>query len=517
MNTSRPAIFSQRTSGVLLHLTSLPGPYGSGDLGAGAYHFVDWLVSAGQCLWQILPISPVGLGNSPYHSPSTFAGNPLLVDLDDLVRCGWLAPETAPAFESARCDFERVTPYRMGRLRQAWQGFLRQVQPAGWAEFESFRTQQAHWLEGYALFMALEARHGAPWTAWPEGVRQYEPLALAEVAGQLVDEMGFFSFIQWRFRLQWQCLRDYAHQHGVAIAGDAPIFIAHHSVDVWANADQYELDEQGQPSAVAGVPPDHFSDTGQRWGNPLYRWDVMATDGFAWWRARLTHLLQAVDVVRLDHFRGFESYWEIPADQPTAQAGHWRAGPGQALFDALPAALPIIAEDLGVITPAVVALRQACGFPGMRVMQFAFGDTPANPYLPHNFEAQTVAYTGTHDNDTSLGWWQTASAAQRHAARCYLGPQADTEIHWAMMQSLSQSVANTVIFPLQDVLGLDGAHRMNTPGVAQGCWEWRFDWSQVPDEPARRLSALTHAHGRNLRLQFGPSISSFSEVLHEKW
>lgn len=507
MSLPGASIFSQRTSGVLLHITSLPGAHGSGDLGAESYHFVDWLVSAGQRLWQILPLSPVGPGHSPYHSPSTFAGNPLLVDLDELVHCGWLSPRSEHEFERGRCDFERVEPYRMGRLREAWQGFLRQAQPSDWAEFERYRAQQVHWLEGYALFMALEARYGRPWTQWPEGLRQYDPMALTEVAGQIADDLGFFSFIQWRFSSQWQRLRDHAHARGVAIVGDAPIFVAHHSADVWINPELYELDAQGEPTLVAGVPPDHFSVTGQRWGNPLYRWEAMADDGFAWWKARLTHLLAMVDVVRLDHFRGFESYWEIPANEPTAESGHWRHGPGKALFEALATAhkqhgttksLPIIAEDLGIITPAVTAMRHECGFPGMRVMQFAFGDTPANPYLPHNFEAHTVAYTGTHDNDTSVGWWQTASPAERHAARCYLGPQADIEIHWAMMQSLSQSLANTVVFPLQDVLGLDGTHRMNTPGVAHGCWQWRFDWSQVGEETTRRLGDVTHAHGRNL-------------------
>ena len=506
MNLAKAPIFSQRSSGVLLHITSLPGAHGSGDLGAEAYHFVDWLVSAGQRLWQILPLSPVGPGNSPYHSPSTFAGNPLLVDLDELVRCGWLSPRPDAGFEPGRCDFERVAPYRMGRLREAWQGFLQKMHQADWTEFHSFRVQQAHWLEGYAFFMALEARYGQPWTQWPAPLRQCEPAALAEVGGQMADDLGFFSFIQWRFGLQWQRLRQYAHSRGIVIVGDAPIFVAHHSADVWFNTDLYRLDAQGEPTVVAGVPPDYFSSTGQRWGNPLYRWDAMADDGFAWWKARLTHLLALVDVVRLDHFRGFESYWEIPASEPTAAAGHWRAGPGKALFETLATVnglhwasgpLPIIAEDLGIITPAVTALRQDCGFPGMRVMQFAFGDTPANPYLPHNFDTQTVAYTGTHDNDTTLGWWQTASAAERQAARCYLGPLVDTEIHWAMMQSLSQSLANMVVFPFQDVLGLDGAHRMNTPGVAQGCWEWRFDWPQVRPEPARRLADLTRAHGRN--------------------
>lgn len=507
MNPLQATLLSQRTSGVLLHITSLPGAHGSGDLGTQALHFVDWLAAAGQRLWQILPLSPVGPGNSPYRSPSTFAGNPLLVDLDGLVHLGWLPPQPDPGFAAGHCDFEHVAPYRMARLREAWQGFLLHAQPLERTEFDNFCAQEAHWLDGYTLFMALEARHGAPWTQWPAPLRKREPAALEEVASLLADDLGFFSFVQWCFSTQWRRLRDYAHAHGIFIVGDAPIFAAHHSADVWLNAEQYLLDAQGEPTVVAGVPPDHFSVTGQRWGNPLYRWEAMAADDFAWWDARLMHLLATVDVVRLDHFRGFESYWEIPIAEPTAVAGHWCQGPGKALFETIAAAhavrgavrpLPIIAEDLGVITPAVVALRQTCGYPGMRVMQFAFGDTPFNPYLPHNFEPQTVAYTGTHDNDTSLGWWQTASHAEKSAARAYLGPLADTEIHWAMMQSLSQSAANTVVFPLQDVLGLDGAHRMNTPGVAQGCWQWRFDWQQVAPQVARRLADLTHAHGRNL-------------------
>jgi 4-alpha-glucanotransferase len=507
MNLPNDPVFSQRTSGVLLHITSLPGVHGSGDLGAAAYHFVDWLVSAGQRLWQILPLSPVGPGNSPYHSPSTFAGNPLLVDLDELVRCGWLATPPDPGFEAGRCDFARVAPYRWGCLRDAWKGFVQRAQPYDWKEFERFRAQQAHWLDGYALFMALESRYGQPWTQWPAALAHCEPQAVAAAGASMADALGFFSFIQWRFMIQWRHLREYAHSAGILIVGDAPIFVAHHSADVWVNQAMYFLDGQGAPTVVAGVPPDYFSSTGQRWGNPLYRWDAMAQAGYSWWRARLRHLLGLVDVVRLDHFRAFESYWEIPASEPTAVAGCWRPGPGAALFEALAAdhsqqgaahGLPIIAEDLGIITAAVTALRQACGFPGMRVMQFAFGDTCANPYLPHNFESQTVAYTGTHDNDTTLGWWQSAGPAERQAARAYLGPQVDTEIHWAMMQALSQSAARMVIFPFQDVLGLDGAHRMNTPGVAQGCWQWRFGWCQVRGGSTRRLAELTHAHGRNL-------------------
>jgi 4-alpha-glucanotransferase len=501
---------TQRSSGVLLHITSLPGPHGSGDLGAQAYHFVDWLASAGQRLWQILPLSPVGPGYSPYHSPSTFAGNPWLVDLDQLVQCGWLTALPEAQFEAGRCDFERLAPYRMRCLRSAWQGFLNQAKAADVLAFERFRAQEAHWLEGYALFMALEARYGESWTQWPPALARSETAALTEAANALADELGFYSFNQWCFSVQWQRLRHYAREKGVLIVGDAPIFVAHHSADVWLNTAQYDLDAHGEPRVVAGVPPDHFSETGQRWGNPLYRWEAMASDDFLWWKARLNHLLNQVDVVRLDHFRGFDAYWEIPATQPTAAAGHWCQGPGTALFEALArphqkaqSPLPFIAEDLGQITPNVTALRQAFGFPGMRVMQFAFGDTAANPYLPHNFEARTVAYTGTHDNDTSLGWWHKAGERERQAARHYLGPLVDTEIHWAMMQALSQSVANTVIFPLQDVLGLDGAHRMNTPGVARGCWAWRFEWQQVQSQ-AQRLAELTQAHGRYWPLPDAP-------------
>ncbi|WP_240538270.1 4-alpha-glucanotransferase [Rhodoferax sp. PAMC 29310] len=504
MNHATSPIFSQRRSGVLLHITSLPGPHGSGDLGEAAYHFVDWLVSAGQTLWQILPLSPVGQGHSPYNSPSTSAGNPLLIDLDDLVRRGWLTPGTEHRFEAGRCDFDRIGPYRMARLRDAWRGFTERALPAEQAELAQFRIEQADWLEGYALFMALELRHGKPWTQWPRSLACAQPQALAEAGSHMLDDLGFFSFTQWRFMMQWQSLKAYAHERHVLIAGDAPIFVAHHSADVWLNAPLFRLDAEGEPTVVAGVPPDYFSPTGQRWGNPLYRWEAMAEDDYDWWRGRLRRLLKLVDVVRLDHFRGFETYWEIPATEPTAMAGHWRAGPGTVLFESLARSagvyttLPVIAEDLGLITHEVTALREACGFPGMRVMQFAFDDTSANPYLPHNYERQTVAYTGTHDNDTTVGWWNSAQTFQRQAARAYLGPLADTEIHWAMIQSLSQSVANTVVVPFQDVLGLDGGHRMNTPGMAQDCWEWRFNWSQVMNEPARRLAEMTRAHGRNL-------------------
>ena len=492
-------LLSRRTSGVLLHLTSLPGRHGSGDLGASARHFLDWLASAGQSLWQILPLTPPGAGHSPYQSPSAFAGNPWLVDLDDLVSCGWLAPPADPGFDPGHCDFARVIPYRLAALEAAWHGFSAHATDAERAALAEFTRRQSAWLDDYALFMVLEARHGPAWTRWPAPLARHDPQALRAVQDEAAPELGFWRFVQWRFQVQWHRLRDEAHARGIHIAGDAPIFVAHQSADVWAHTDQFLLDEAGEPRGVAGVPPDYFSATGQRWGNPLYRWDAMAHDGYRWWKQRMAHLLSQVDLARLDHFRGFEAFWKIPASEPTAQAGQWCAGPGKAFFHALReefGPLPIIAEDLGIITDAVTRLRRDCGFPGMRVMQFAFGDTPRNPYLPHNFEPCTVAYTGTHDNDTTVGWWANAGAVERQAARQYLGPMADQEINWALIHALSQSVAHTLVIPFQDVLGLDGRHRMNTPGQPEGCWTWRFAWSDVGDEPARRLASMVRAHGR---------------------
>ena len=492
-------LLSRRTSGVLLHITSLPGPHGSGDLGAPARHFVDWLAAAGQSLWQILPLSPAGPGNSPYQSVSAFAGNPLLVDLDDLVHCGWLPWMAHQGFDHHRCDFVRVAPHRMACLRKAWAGFSERATDTERAELAAFCTEHAHWLDDYALFMVLDKRHGGPWSNWPEPLAQRHPQALAELRASAATELGFWQFVQWRFWVQWQRLRHHARTAGVHMVGDAPIFVAHHSADVWAHAGQFLLDDTQQPAVVAGVPPDYFSTTGQRWGNPLYRWDAMAASGHRWWKDRLAHLFKQVDMVRLDHFRGFDSYWEIPATEPTAMNGTWRRGPGLALFEAVQAelgALAIVAEDLGDITPDVTRLRLDCGFPGMRILHFAFGGGADNPYLPHHFEPNTVAYTGTHDNDTTVGWWRHLPEAQRQAVRHYMGPGMDTEPHWTLIRALSQSVAHTVVIPFQDVLGLDEHHRMNTPGVALGCWEWRFDWSQVDHTPAERLHAMAQAHGR---------------------
>jgi 4-alpha-glucanotransferase len=488
-----------RASGVLLHPTSLPGPHGSGDCGPAAYHFVDWLVSTGQSLWQILPLNGIGAGNSPYASNSAFAGNVLLVDLQELQQQGWLSPaevEPAPGLTAQRVDFAEVVPYRMQRLALAAQRFF--ARPPS-PEFTTFCLRHASWLDDYALFMALsESRDHEAWCHWPEALVRRESTALVQAVQQHAERIAFWKFGQWCFFRQWLKLKAYAHQRGVQIVGDVPIFIGHHSAEVWSHQALFELGDDGQPTVVAGVPPDFFSATGQRWGNPLYRWDVHARDGYAWWVERLRCVFELVDIVRIDHFRGFAGYWEIPASEPTAIHGQWRPGPGADLFEAIHAALgpmPIIAEDLGVITPDVEALRRRFQFPGMRILQFAFGDDARNSFLPHHHESDTVVYPGTHDNDTSVGWWAGASEAERQFARAYL----DTDGHdmaWALIRSACASVADTAIYAMQDVLSLPGECRMNFPGQSAGWWEWRMQWSQVQDWHAQRLAELCRLYDR---------------------
>jgi len=498
-----------RASGVLLHPTSLPGPHGSGDCGPAAYHFIDWLVSAGQSLWQILPLTGIGAGNSPYASSSAFAGNPLLVDLQDLHRQGWLSDAeiqpTAGLLEQ-RVDYAAVQPFRMQRLELAAQRFLALPKHDDrQAQFTQFCHRHAAWLNDYALFMALsESQAFDEWCNWPPPLARREAVALAQAATVHAERIAFWKFSQWCFFSQWLKLKDYANQRGVRIVGDVPIFIAHHSAEVWSQQSLFELDDQGRPTVVAGVPPDFFSATGQRWGNPLYRWEVHARDGFAWWVQRMRRIFELVDIVRIDHFRGFAGYWEIPASEPTAMHGQWRSGPGAELFKAIHAALgpmPIIAEDLGVITPDVNALRRRFQFPGMRILQFAFGGDASNTFLPHHHECDTVVYPGTHDNDTSLGWWAGASEHERQFARAYF----DTDGHdmaWTLIRSACASVADTAIYSMQDVLALPGDSRMNFPGQSQGWWEWRMQWSQVHDRHAQRLASLCRLYGR-LRVRIG--------------
>jgi len=440
-----------RASGVLLHPTSLPGPHGSGDLGPAAYHFVDWLHSAGQALWQTLPLGGIGPGNSPYMSSSAFAGNVLLIDLAELQQRGWLAADALarpPAADPRRIDFATMVPWRLARLADAASVFAASTDAAERADFSAFCQRQASWLDDYALFMAqCEATGWADWSSWPDGLAQRTPPAMAAARLRHADAIAFWQFCQWCFFRQWAALRAHARAQGVKIIGDAPIFIAHQSAEVWARQDLFELDPTGKPTVVAGVPPDYFSATGQRWGNPLYRWPAHAAEGYAWWIERVRRTLELVDIVRIDHFRGFADYWEIPASAPTAEDGRWLPGPGPALFDAIRAALgplPLIAEDLGVLSQATRHLLAATGFPGMAILQFAFAGDAHDPFLPHNHHHHSVVYTGTHDNDTTTGWWAAASDHERHHARAYLATDGH-DIAWAMMRAAVAWVADTVV------------------------------------------------------------------------
>ena len=494
---------NQRASGVLLHISSLPGPHGCGDFGPAAYHVVDWLQSCGQRLWQLLPMNPVGPGNSPYQSVSAFAGSPLMVALDPFVERGWPAPPQPPAFDRHRVDWAQVVPWRMQQLRAAAAGFFARADAAERRAFDEWCASQAHWLDDYALFMAIERAHQAAggeggWWAWDVPLAARRKTALEAARKAHADEIAFWRFTQWCFDTQWAAVRAYARERGISIMGDLPIFIAHHSADCWSRPDLYHLDKQFQPTVVAGVPPDFFSATGQRWGNPLYRWDRMAREDYRWWTDRIRRALDQADVFRIDHFRGFAGYWEIPAHCPTAIEGRWVPGPGAALFDAIEKALgklPIVAEDLGVITPDVVELRQRFGFPGMRILQFAFASDAGNHFLPHNYEPATVVYSGTHDNDTARGWWASATERERTYAGTYLAC-GEHDVHWAMIRAACNSVANLAVFPLQDVLGRGAADRMNVPGTMENNWGWRFDWDGVGAEPGRVLGLLTAASGR---------------------
>lgn len=496
-----------RTSGILLHPSSLPGALPHGDFGPAAYRFVDWLMESGQHLWQILPLSPPGSGNSPYMSASVFAGNPAFVSPEQLANQGLLSPEGVMAALSgvspgSRVDFDTDARVRNRLLRQAAACFF-EGSPAlaGLASsFDAWRERNRGWADDYALFAALSASGlGGDWRRWPEPLRRRSDRALAEARAQQAQEILYQLFVQWQFDVQWSAIRHYANERSVSIVGDMPIYCAFESADVWQRPDLFQLNDEFNPSAVAGVPPDYFSATGQLWGNPLYDWEAHDREGFAWWCARLGRTLEHADIVRIDHFRGLAGYWAVPADARTAVEGRWRTGPGMALFDALGRALggvPVIAEDLGTITPDVTALRDAVGLPGMCVLQFAFGDDADNAYLPHNLRRNCVLYTGTHDNDTSLGWFAAAPADERSRAQIYLKTDGH-EIHWDLIHAASASVAGMAIYPMQDVLGLGSEARMNLPGMAQSQWSWRMDWGQLQAWQTRRLYEISVAHGRH--------------------
>jgi 4-alpha-glucanotransferase len=491
-----------RACGILLHPTSLPGSHGIGSLGAEAYAFVDFLAGAGQSIWQILPLGPTGYGDSPYSALSAFAGNPLLICPERLVEAGDLDPSTiaGAVMPEGAVNFGFVHGF-MGRLLQkAAHRFRATAAAERRTAFADFCDRQASWLNDYAIYRALRQHFGdQSWNRWPVEIRRREEAALRHWGEQLAGPIYEEKYAQFVFFEQWFALKEYANSRGVRILGDIPIFVALDSADVWANPHLFHLDAEGEPTRVAGVPPDYFSKNGQRWGNPLYRWESMVADGFAWWLARFRWNLAQTDWVRIDHFRGFEACWSIPAEEETAINGRWESVPGADLFRALADALgkvPIIAEDLGVITPEVEALRDHFGFPGMKILQFAFGSGADNLYLPHNLPRNCVIYSGTHDNDTTAGWWDALDRQGRDAVRAYLG-SGGREIAWDLIRLAMASVADLCIFPLQDVLGLGSAARLNTPGRPDGNWTWRFPPRTLTPELQRRLAELCRIYGRH--------------------
>jgi 4-alpha-glucanotransferase len=479
-----------RASGILLHPTSVPGPFGIGDLGKETYRFIDFLLAAGQRIWQVLPLGLIGEGDSPYKSISAFGLSPLLISPEKLVERGYLTPSDLadkPNFPEMEVDFESVVPYKLGLLRKA---FARFEQTEEYVEFEEHNRP---WLDPLARFVALKVSNGGvAWTRW-DPTRQPDEV-----------EIKLQKFLQFELSRQWGELRQYCHARGIRIIGDIPFYVEHDSADVWANPEMFDLDEEGNPRVISGVPPDYFSATGQLWGNPTYRWDRLEQSAYRWWIDRLRATFGAVDIVRLDHFRGFEAYWEVPAKAPNAINGRWVQGPGAKLFETAQkelGPLPIVAEDLGLITPEVEDIRNKFSFPGMKVLQFAFASGPGpRTFLPHNYCRNVVAYTGTHDNDTTVGWWASAGGdgtggqkdpqGEQARVRAYLGTDG-TEINWAFIRAVMVSVADTVIVPAQDLLGLGSEARMNRPGTPTGNWRWRYLPGALTSKLADRLRALT--------------------------
>ncbi len=478
---STAPFLDRRRAGVLLHPTSLP----SGDIGADAYRFVDFLAAAGFSVWQFLPIGPThGEFGSPYQCLSVHAGNPQLISAALLVEEGWLGAEAATGAQ---------------RLQRAHDGFTRAASQQARDEYAEFRRAHAPWLEDYALYQALRGAHRQiHWIAWPAPLRDRDAQALNDARTRLATAIEQIRFEQFVFFRQWRRLKDYANSKGVLLFGDLPIFVAHDSADVWAQRDQFAVDAHGQLQSMAGVPPDYFSSTGQLWGNPHYNWPGHVADGFGWWKQRFHRQIELMDLVRIDHFRGFEAYWEIPADASTAIDGRWVAAPGDALFATVRAHCPqlrIVAEDLGVITPEVTALRRKHGFPGMKILQFAFDGGAHNPYLPHGHEPDSAVYTGTHDNDTTLGWFNGLRDELKARVYEYLGTPHEA-MPWPLIRAALASVSQLAVIPMQDALALDGAHRMNTPGTVAGNWRWRFTWEQVGPHIAQRLRGMAEMYGR---------------------
>ncbi len=499
-----------RASGILLHPTSLPGRFGIGDLGQEAYWFIDFLAGSGQQYWQVLPLGPTGFGDSPYMCYSALAGNPLLISLEVLRQEGFLADEQlwhVPEFRSDRVEYDKVKTYKRPLLESACANFQASASAEQKTRFAEFCTRKAEWLDDYALYMALkEANEGKSWFDWAPDLVTRSPTAFEQTRQELHGAIEFHKFLQFAFFSQWSNLKYYANDRGIEIIGDIPIYVAHDSADVWANPDNFCLDKETyQPALMAGVPPDYFSATGQLWGNPVYDWEHLQKTDFKWWIQRFDAMLDYVDIIRIDHFRGFESFWAVELDpdleleQRTAEKGEWVEAPGQAFFERLRAKLgrlPILAEDLGVITPEVEALRDYFEFPGMKILQFAFGSDPANPFLPFNYDRNYVVYTGTHDNDTTVGWFESREDWERDAIVRYLGHVSPDGIHWDLIRLAYSSIANLAILPVQDILGLGTDARMNFPGKAEGNWAWRYWSGALNHELGDRLRSLVQTFGR---------------------
>lgn len=492
----------ERSSGILLHPTSLPGPYGIGELGPQAYHWIDFLFESGCSLWQVLPLGPTGYGDSPYQCFSAFAGNPFLISVDELLAEKLLFPDDLadmPKFPNEKVDFGSVIPWKLMILDKAFQRFNSGSYPGLKAEMEVFEREHAHWLEDFALFMALKEVHGgAPWVTWESELRDRQQEALAAAREQYQLDIQRQIFRQFLFFCQWKKLRSYAKTKNIKIIGDIPIFVAHDSSDVWANPGLFYLNNRGKPTVVAGVPPDYFSATGQLWGNPLYRWRVHRASGFRWWIERINAVLELVDIIRLDHFRGFSGYWEVSGRAKTAENGRWVKAPGKAFLKAVRDSLgelPLIAEDLGVITPDVVELRDSFGLPGMKVLQFAYGGWPEAHFLPHNHIPNSIAYTGTHDNDTARSWYEGLTEAEREFYRNYQNRDG-SQVAWDMICTTWRSVAVFALAPLQDFLDLGSEARMNFPGNPSGNWSWRMPASAASPALAARIHNINFLFGR---------------------
>jgi 4-alpha-glucanotransferase len=492
----------KRSSGILLHPTSLPGPYGIGDIGPRAHRWVEFLSGAGCGLWQVLPTGPTGYGDSPYQCFSSFAGNPLLISPDALLKDDLLHPDDLydhPCFPEDRVEFGEVIPWKAGVLDRSFIRYQHAHFPLLKAEVEEFQTRNSAWLEDFALFMALkEAHEGAPWHTWEKPMRERQPKALSKAREQHAVAIQRQIYRQFLFYRQWAKLRSHAHEKNIQIIGDIPIFVAHDSADVWANPHLFHLDATGMPTFVAGVPPDYFAPTGQLWGNPLYRWEVHAATGYTWWLKRIKATLDLVDIIRIDHFRGFAGYWEVPGKAKTAEIGRWVPGPGKDFFQCIRQSLgdlPVIAEDLGVITPDVVELRDSFNLPGMRIIQFAFDSDPEDPFLPHNYPVNCVVYTGTHDNDTVCGWYTRVPEKDKAFYRRYLDRDG-SNVNWDMIRGVWSSVAVFGLAPMQDFLNLGNEARMNYPGNPSGNWMWRMLNSAQTTELQAKIKDLNYLYSR---------------------